>query len=97
MPPSPTCTVHGDITHEYFDQAWRRWDYMTFHTSFTEAGDRGRGIHAGRKLLQKLQVACDFECFGNNQRRKAREILENLDQVQQSLPYLAIVREERPF
>ncbi len=54
MPPSPTCTVHGDITHKLFDQAWRRWDYMTFHTSFTEAGDRGRGIHAGRKLLKKL-------------------------------------------
>ena len=92
MTSSPTCSLHCDIEHEYFHQAWRKWDHVALFMKFAEAGDNGRGIFTARKLLEKILIPCDHECFGENQRRKARFILKQLDQVRLGLSYLAVVR-----
>ena len=98
MAPSPTCSHHCDIKHEYFNQAWKKWNYETFFEKFYEVGDEARvGFFDGRQLLRKITEECDHKCFGSNQQGKGRTTLTKLDQVQQSLALRVISRVERPF
>ena len=48
-----------------------------------------RALH--RTLIFNSSNQCDYACFAENPERKARGILEQLDQVQLSLPYPAII------